>query len=473
MTQLSERSPLLAHRDWLGDQVLLIAIALSALGAVALGLQFVQATLAFVGVILLVAVAGLAFALARGTLASRLILTACLVGLVILHIQLSRGTVEYHFGVFATLALVMVYLDWRPILLTAGLFALHHIVFDRLLAAGLGFYCLNEPDFGRILLHAFYVIVQTSLELMLVRGMAQAAREGQELQQMVQRINQADGISLQLDGLAASTALGQALQQALQRMQLAVGTVNQVAASIRVASAEIASGDHDLSQRSESTASSIEQTAASMEQLTSSVRQTADATSEAMAMAVENAEVAQRGGEVVGQVVSTMNEINQSSQKIGDIIGVIDGIAFQTNILALNAAVEAARAGEQGRGFAVVATEVRSLAQRSAVAAREIKDLIGASVDKVEQGTRLVQSAGSTITEVVSNARRVSSLMSDINRLSAEQSEGIGQVNQAIVLIDEMTQRNAAMVDQSMAAAESLHQQAEQLVEAVKVFKSA
>ncbi|OGB69635.1 MAG: chemotaxis protein [Burkholderiales bacterium RIFOXYC12_FULL_65_23] len=473
MNQLSDRAPTLGHRELLGDQVLLIAIALSALGAIVLGFQFVEATTAFIGVALLVGVAGLAFALARGTLTSRLLLTACLVGLVILHIQLSRGTTEYHFGVFASLALVMVYLDWRPILLAAGLFALHHILFDRLMAAGLGFYCLNEPDFGRILLHAFYVIVQTALELMLVRGMAQAASEGLELQQMVHRINQVDGISLQLNDLQAKTALGQALEQALQRMQGAVSTVNQVAASMRIASAEIASGDRDLSVRSESAASSIEQTAASMEELTSSVRQTADATREAMTMAVENAEVAQRGGEVVGQVVSTMNEINQSSQKIGDIIGVIDGIAFQTNILALNAAVEAARAGEQGRGFAVVATEVRSLAQRSALAAKEIKDLIGASVDKVEQGARLVQSAGSTIADVVSHSRRVSTLMSDINRLSSEQSEGIGQVNQAISQIDEMTQRNAAMVEQSMAAAESLQDQAVQLVEAVKVFKSA
>ena len=473
MTQLSERTPTLGHRELLGDQVLLIAIALSALGAIVLGFQFVEATTALIGVALLLAVAGLAYALARGSLASRLVLTACLVGLVILHIQLSRGTVEYHFGVFASLALVMVYLDWRPILLAAGLFALHHVLFDRLLAAGLGFYCLSEPDFGRILLHALYVVVQTALELLLVRGMAQAAREGQELQQMVHRINQADGISLQLTDLQAKTALGQSLQETLQRMQAAVGTVHQVAASIRTASAEIASGDRDLSVRSESAASSIEQTAASMEELTGSVRQTADATREAMTMAVENAAVAQRGGEVVGQVVSTMNEINQSSQRIGDIIGVIDGIAFQTNILALNAAVEAARAGEQGRGFAVVATEVRSLAQRSAVAAKEIKDLIGASVDKVEQGTRLVQSAGSTISEIVSNARRVSTLMSDINRLSAEQSEGIGQVNQAIAQIDEMTQRNAAMVEQSMAAADSLQEQAVHLVEAVKVFKSA
>ncbi len=472
MIQLSDRTPTLGNRDLLGDQLLLIAIALSALGAIVLGFQFVEATAAFIGVALLVGVAGLAFALARGTLTSRLLLTACLVGLVILHIQLSRGTTEYHFGVFASLALVMVYLDWRPILLTAGLFALHHVLFDRLLAAGLGFYCLNEPDFGRILLHALYVVVQTALELLLVRGMAQAASEGQELQQMVHRINQADGISLQLGNLQVRTALGQALQDALQRMQGAVGTVNQVAASIRIASAEIASGDRDLSVRSESAASSIEQTAASMEELTSSVRQTADATREAMTMAVESAAVAQRGGEVVGQVVSTMNEINQSSQKIGDIIGVIDGIAFQTNILALNAAVEAARAGEQGRGFAVVATEVRSLAQRSALAAKEIKDLIGASVDKVEQGTRLVQSAGSTIADVVSHSRRVSTLMNDINRLSSEQSEGIGQVNQAISQIDEMTQRNAAMVEQSMAAAESLQDQAVQLVEAVKVFKS-
>ena len=213
--------------------------------------------------------------------------------------------------------------------------------------------------------------------------------------------------------------------------------------------------------------------AASMEEFGTAVRHNAEHASKTNELVQIASQVAAQGGEAVGRVVGTMKDINASSKRIADIISVIDGIAFQTNILALNAAVEAARAGEQGRGFAVVATEVRSLAQRSAVAAKEIKGLIGASVDKVEQGARLVQSAGSTIAEVVGHARRVSTLMGDINRLSIEQSEGIGQVNQAIAQIDEMTQRNAAMVEQSMSAADRLQDQAMQLLDAVKVFKSA
>jgi methyl-accepting chemotaxis protein len=188
-------------------------------------------------------------------------------------------------------------------------------------------------------------------------------------------------------------------------------------------------------------------------------------------MAVTNAAVAARGGQVVGQVVATMDEINHSSKKIGDIIGVIDGIAFQTNILALNAAVEAARAGEQGRGFAVVAGEVRSLAQRSAEAAKEIKTLIASSVDKVDTGSRLVAEAGSTISEIVANADKVSAFITDITRAAGEQSDGIGQVNTAVGQLDQMTQQNAALVEQSAAAAESLKEQARKLTDVVATFR--
>src|SRR5690606_24025578 len=213
--------------------------------------------------------------------------------------------------------------------------------------------------------------------------------------------------------------------------------------------------------------------ASSMEQLSGTVRQSAEAARQASVMAVANAEVAARGGEVVGQVVATMQDIQSSSQKIGDIIGVIDGIAFQTNILALNAAVEAARAGEQGRGFAVVASEVRNLAQRSAEAAREIKALIGASVDKVQTGTQLVAQAGSTIGEIEDNAQKVSAFIADITSAAQEQSQGIGQVNTAVVQLDQMTQQNAALVEQSAAAAESLREQAARLSSAVQVFRLA
>ncbi len=256
-------------------------------------------------------------------------------------------------------------------------------------------------------------------------------------------------------------------------LQVLVAQVRRSTDSISLASTEIADGNMDLSARTEEAASSLQQTAASIEQMNGTVQQSALSARTANELANTAAEVAMRGGEVVSRVVSTMEEINGSSRKIADIIGVIDGIAFQTNILALNAAVEAARAGEQGRGFAVVATEVRSLAQRSAAAAREIKGLIGASVDKVELGTQLVADAGETMNEVVQSAQRVSAVIAEITTATAEQSQGIGQVNTAVSQLDQVTQQNAALVEESAAAAESLKSQAQQLAETVQRFRIA
>ncbi|HSV53510.1 MAG TPA: methyl-accepting chemotaxis protein, partial [Burkholderiaceae bacterium] len=230
-------------------------------------------------------------------------------------------------------------------------------------------------------------------------------------------------------------------------------------------------GNTDLSHRTEQTAANLQTTASSMEQLTGTVQQTSNSAHTANQLASSATEVASRGGKVVSEVVSTMDDINASSKKISDIIGVIDGIAFQTNILALNAAVEAARAGEQGRGFAVVASEVRSLAGRSAAAAKEIKELISASVDKVEGGTRLVAQAGQTMTEIVGSVQRVSDIIGEIRAATSEQSQGIAQVNTAVAQLDQMTQQNSALVEQSAAAADSLKDQAVRLAEAVQVFK--
>ncbi len=247
--------------------------------------------------------------------------------------------------------------------------------------------------------------------------------------------------------------------------------VRSASDSIGTASQQIASGNQDLSGRTEQAASSLQETAASMEQLNSTVRQSADSARQANQLARTASEVAVRGGQVVGEVVSTMDEIQRSSQKINDIIGVIDGIAFQTNILALNAAVEAARAGEQGRGFAVVAGEVRNLAQRSAEAAKEIKGLIGASVNRVAQGSRLVADAGQTMEDIVGSIQRVSDIVGEITAAAGEQSDGIGQVNVAVNQLDQMTQQNAALVEESAAAAESLKEQAARLAQTVSVFQ--
>jgi methyl-accepting chemotaxis protein len=262
---------------------------------------------------------------------------------------------------------------------------------------------------------------------------------------------------------------------AMSRMQSSfsaiVRGVQANAEQVATASAQIAQGNNDLSGRTEQQASALEETAASMEELSATVRQNADNAKQANQLAQSASTVAVLGGDVVAQVVDTMKGINESSKKIADIISVIDGIAFQTNILALNAAVEAARAGEQGRGFAVVASEVRSLAGRSADAAKEIKSLIITSVERVEHGTTLVDKAGATMSEVVSSIKRVTDIMGEIRAASVEQSSGVAQVGEAVTQMDHATQQNAALVEESAAAAESLKGQAQQLVQAVAVFK--
>jgi methyl-accepting chemotaxis protein len=260
----------------------------------------------------------------------------------------------------------------------------------------------------------------------------------------------------------------EAMRESLART---IGGLGEAVVQVSSASREIATGNADLSNRTEQQASSLEQTSASMEQMQDELRQSAESARQASELAVVATAVAEKGGQLVGDVVRTMDEIRSSSHKIAEIIGVIDGIAFQTNILALNAAVEAARAGEQGRGFAVVASEVRSLAQRSALAAREIKGLINASEDKVEAGNQLVTDAGSTMQEIVAQVKRVTLLINEVTAASQHESSGIAQVNQAVAHLDRMTQQNAALVEQSAAAAESLSDQAQRLQKAVSAFK--
>jgi methyl-accepting chemotaxis protein len=265
----------------------------------------------------------------------------------------------------------------------------------------------------------------------------------------------------------------EALRTMRDHLGKTVRDVRRNADSVAGASGQIASGNADLSSRTEEQASALQQTAASMEELGVTVRQNADNARQANQLAIGSSTIAEQGGEIVREVVETMRGINESSRRIADIIGVIDGIAFQTNILALNAAVEAARAGEQGRGFAVVASEVRTLAQRSAAAAREIKGLIGESVSRVEQGTGLVDRAGATMQEIVSSIRKVTDIVGEISSASEEQSRGVAQVGDAVSEMDRVTQQNAALVEESAAAADSLKQQAHQLVQAVSSFRLA
>jgi methyl-accepting chemotaxis protein len=315
---------------------------------------------------------------------------------------------------------------------------------------------------GLVLLASFWAIRKAVLgPLEEALGLAGRIAQGDLTGQIVTRSN--DEVGQLMAALAD-------MQGSLSRM---VAQVRQNSESLEVASSEIAQGNHDLSARTESQASALEETAASMEELGAAVKQNAASARQANQLAMSASSVAIKGGEVVVQVVDTMKGINDASRKISDIIGLIDGIAFQTNILALNAAVEAARAGEQGRGFAVVASGVRSLAGRSAEAAKEIKSLIDVSVERMGQGTALVDQAGTTMTEVVNSIRRVTDLMGEISAASSEQSAGVSQVGEAVTQMDQATQQNAALVEEMAAAASSLKSQAQELVQTVSVFKLA
>ncbi len=356
------------------------------------------------------------------------------------------------------------WLRWKStlqLLPTAWRVRLPLLALAALMGAGLA--ASGQPGLAGILavgllLADLFIEAQVTGPLARVRCTAQQVASGEAASDL--SLDRCDDIGL----------LARAITQAGLNLQSLVSDVNEQASGLHVASQEIATANNDLSSRTEQTASSLEETAAAMEEQTATVRQNSDTAQQASQLAGATSEAASRGGEAVANIVSTMSLISDSSRRIADIIGVIDGIAFQTNILALNAAVEAARAGEQGRGFAVVASEVRSLAGRSAEAAKEIKGLIADSVGKVDTGSRQVAQAGQTMTEVVSQVRRVNDLIAEITSASKEQAIGISQVGQAVSQLDEMTQQNAAMVEQSSAAAGSMREQAQRLMEAIRVF---
>jgi len=456
------------------DRLLLAVLAACAAAAVALTWHFGGTLLALAIGVPIVAIAGLLVATQPGGLVTRLYMGFAFMAVTALQIHVARGTAELHFGVFVSLAFLLAYRDWRPIVVAAGTIAAHHVVFNQLQAMGYGAICFAEPSWVAVALHASYVVVQSVLQVMMAVRLAHDARLGAELARVTESMR-AGGERLRLDlgAIRVDTPLGRNLHDALMRIGSTLQEVAAAAESVRTASVEIAQGNSDLSSRTEQTAANLQKAASSMEELSATIRQTADHSEQANKLSTVASDVATRGGQAVEQVVTTMAEITQSSRKIADIIGVIDGIAFQTNILALNAAVEAARAGEQGRGFAVVATEVRNLAQRSAQAAKEIKTLITDSVGQVEQGSKLAAEAGQAIDDIVRRVHAVNDLISGISDASAEQSNNVSQVNAAVGQLDQMTQQNAALVEQSAAAAESLAEQAQQLAKTVMVFRTA
>jgi methyl-accepting chemotaxis protein len=456
------------------DRMLLAVLATCAAAAVGLSVHYGGTALALAVGLPIVAVAAALVGLCPGSLATRLFMAVAFMAVTALQIHIAHGLTDLHFGVFVSLAFLLAYRDWKPIVVAAVTIAVHHASFNLMQSMGWGTICFTEPSWMMVAMHAAYVIVQSALQVVMARRLEHDARLGAELARVTESMHgRGDMLRLDLSGVRVDTPLGRDLHRALTRIADTFREVAVSAESVRTASVEIAQGNSDLSIRTEQTSANLQRAASSMAQLSSTIRQTADHSEQANRLSSVASEVAVRGGQAVEQVVDTMAGITQSSRKIADIIGVIDGIAFQTNILALNAAVEAARAGEQGRGFAVVASEVRTLAKRSADAAREIKSLIEDSVSRVEQGSRLVGEAGATMGRIVDSVRETGVLIGEISRAANEQSAGVGLVNASVGELDGMTQQNAALVEESAAAALSLKDQAERLAGAVSQFEFA
>ena len=407
-------------------------------------------------------VAVVAWRLAPGTLFSRLVLSVCGMLMVALHIQLAAGLTELHFGVFVFLAFLLVYRDWRPIVLAAATIAVHHIAFDRLQAIGWPVYCMTEPNFARVLTHAAFVIVQTSVEVVMALKMRADATEAAELHALCQPMP--DGqLNLDVSSIEVTSPAGRAVHAAFLSLNHLVNEARMTADMVLHGAADIASSNLDLQQRTEATATQLQAAAASMLNIRHGGQASAQEAHSAQRIASKASDSANSCGEVVSQVVMTMDSIHQSARKIGDIVGLIDSIAFQTNILALNAAVEAARAGEHGKGFAVVASEVRTLAQRSASAARDVRSLIQSSLQQAAQGSALVSTAGTSMQAVVEHTEHVAQLIHKLSQLAQSQAQDLQTTTASIEKLDEMTRMNAQLVEQSSACAAQLLQQATQL----------
>ncbi len=455
------------------DVVVLLAIFTTFLGTQAYGAVFNNVGIALMlGVPLMGLSAFVAFLGKSNRPLSRNVLPILGMGMVALMIHVARGHTEAHFAVFAFLACLVAYRRQVPILIGAVAIAVHHLSFNQFQAWGWGPMCFGEASFMRVVEHAVFVVAETGVLLFLAARAQAEFRAAEEIQEIAEHLVSEDGaVDLNLPAARSNEPASLKLREALAHIASTVEQVRQATDAISSASDHIATGNMALSSRTEQAAASIQETAASVDEIAATIRNSNDNALQANALAAQASGVAEEGGAAVGRVVDTMSGIQQSSRKITDIIGVIDGIAFQTNILALNAAVEAARAGEQGRGFAVVASEVRGLAQRSAEAAKEIKQLITRSVEQVESGSAQVGNTGETIGQVVEQVRRVTALVGQITTSSSEQNQGIVQINTAIGLLDKATQQNAALVEETAAAADSLKQQAASLTQAMRQFR--
>jgi methyl-accepting chemotaxis protein len=405
-------------------------------------------------------------------LVTRLAVAAALMVFAALQIHLTSGMTEMHFGIFVLLSLLLAYRDWRPILCAALVVAIHHFSFNYLQQWGYNVSCFTAPSLEIVLLHAAYVVVQAVAMGWLAWRMERDAITAEELARLSAHLGREAGVfDLRFAGLAMHSTLADSFKSTMDAVHRTMSRVRAGAMTMTGVSHEIMQGNARLEERTRTQAESLERTVTSMRMLADNVHNNAANADTAAQLAVAARTVAGSGSQAVTEVAGVMGEIRQEAQKISEITGLIDSIAFQTNILALNAAVEAARAGESGRGFAVVASEVRALAQRSATAAKDIRGLITASLDKTDNGARKADDAAAVMGEIVESVERVATIVGEIGQASQTQRSGIDEVNAAIAEIDELTRQNAALVTAVSGASTSLEGQARQLLDAVGVFR--
>lgn len=471
-SSFQQRSPNSLHALGLkADRLVMAVLLLGTIAALALGMINGPALSGSAIALGLFAVGALAWRLAPGSLSSRMVLATCGMLMVCLHIQLARGVTELHFGVFVFLAFLLVYRDWRPIVMAAATIAVHHILFDRLQAAGWPVYCMTTPSFGLVLVHAAFVVVQTSVEVVMAIKMRADATEAAELHALCQPTAQGQ-LDLNVHNIHVTTPTAKSVHAAFLELDHLVGEARQTANIVLQGASHIAHGNQNLQQSSDATAHQLKDVAQGMDNIKSSSQSSAQEAQHAHRIATEASEHAASCGSLVEQVVTAMDSIQQSSRRIGDIVGLIDSIAFQTNILALNAAVEAARAGEHGRGFAVVASEVRNLAQRSASASQDVRSLIESSLEQVKQSSTLASTAGQSMHSVVEHTNRAAQMIEHVSLLAQAQAEDLLQSSQAVQELDHKTQTNTQLVEQSSHSTHRLLQQAEKLQTVVSGVKS-
>lgn len=453
------------------DRLMLVLIWVYATLSLPIAWHYSNLDIPLIAAPALAILATLLYTSAKATALTRYALPLLLCAAVVLQIQVSLGMLEFHFGVFVTLALIMVYRQWRVVVACALFFAVHHVLFDRFQAWGYGIYCTTEADFQRILLHAIFVVVQTAVEIYIIKKIADAHKQGIELQALVNAIHDGDKFNLNIPHENVQTPLAKDLKSVILKLNDIVRTVTQTVIQVQTASKEIEIGSGDLSSRTETACGALEETSNAAIRVLTTVEQARALANDADQMTRDASEAAQKGQSLVNNLAQSMDAIHQQSEQIAEIVAVVDGLAFQTNLLALNAAVEAARAGEHGRGFAVVAEEVRRLALRSADSAKQIRRLIQTSGESIGVGTAQSKEALQAMHDLLSMSSKMTGRMQEIVSSTDEQTSAMADISNAIQQLENNMSQNSALAEQSSAAASSLQDQTLYMARSVQAFK--